>query len=193
MTRFVVTAAVVALALGGCYSLGKTTGSMTGMGANVTLDGGTAPRGAEVEAVGGAGGWYAMIAMAGRKVERAGDPEAHHGAGLDVALRVSPLGLLANEHDLERYLDFGAEAGAGFKMVKAPPHTIAMEGESWVGGWAEVGLVSSGDGYVALTGTIRTIDATETWNDRPTDVMIGIAWRSRGKPQRSRALFLTPD
>lgn len=191
MTRIVVLA--IAVCACGCYSLGKTTGSMTGMGANVTLDGDGAPRGAEVEAVGGAGGWYGVIALDGRTVERAGDPDAHHGAGIDVALRVSPLGLLSNAHDLERYLDFGAEAGAGFKVVKAPPHEVAMEGESWVGGWAELGLMSASDGYIAVTGTVRTIDATDAWTDRSTDVMIGLAWRSRGKPQRSKSFLLTPD
>ena len=53
--------------------------------------------------------------------------------------------------------------------------------------------MSASDGYIAVTGTVRTIDATDTWADRSTDVMIGLAWRSRGKPQRSKFFLLTPD
>jgi hypothetical protein len=183
---------VVLLALAGCYSFGKTTSTMTGTGAGVSVDG-SEPRGASVEAVGGAGGWYAAFGLSGRRIARAGDPEAHHAVGLDLALRVSPLGLLANDHALERYLDFGAETGVGFKVAKAPPHILAVEGEAWVGGWVELGLFAANDGYVALTGNLRTVDATSPWLDRPTELTFGIAWRHRGKPTRSKAFFLTPD
>jgi hypothetical protein len=185
--------AALALALAtGCYSFGKTTTSVKGTGASVTLDG-TEPVGASIETVGGAGGWIGSLALSGRRLEREGDREPHHAAGLDVSLRLSPLGLLADHHELERYVDFGVETGAGFKVAKAPPHGVALEGEAWVGGWAELGLWSADGGYVAVTGSLRTVDATEPWLDRPTEVMIGLAWRHRDKPQRSRFFLLTPD
>ena len=191
MTRILALALVLPLATG-CFSLGKTTSRMSGTGASVTLDG-TTPVGASIETAGGAGGWIGAIALSGRRLEREGDRDAHHAVGADVSLRLSPLGLLADHHDLERYFDFGVETGAGFKVAKAPPHGLALEGETWVGGWAEVGLWDTGDDYVAITGSLRTVDATEPWLDRPTEVMIGIAWRQRDKPQRSKAFLLTPD
>jgi len=48
----------------------------------------------------------------------------------------------------------------------------------WYGGWVEVGTVSVGSGYLALTGGIRREVFSDPWLDQ-TQLAIGLAWRKR--------------
>jgi hypothetical protein len=62
--------------------------------------------------------------------------------------------------------------------IGAPPHGVSGVGSGWLGGWVEVGTVSLGSGYLALTGGVRRESFEAPWIDQ-TQLTIGVAWRHR--------------
>ena len=137
-------------------------------------------RGASAHVMGGMAGLHFEFQGGGRQFERDGDPNAYTGVGLGASLRASPFGIIAPDHRLERFLDLGAEVGADASLVVGVPTTATLVGAGWVGGWVELGTVPVGDGYIALTGNIRTVAATDTWHDQLL-LGVGIAFRKRAK------------
>jgi hypothetical protein len=51
-------------------------------------------------------------------------------------------------------------------------------GSAWYGAWVDIGTVSLGSGYLALTGGIRREVFDGPWIDQ-TQLAVGIAWRKR--------------
>jgi hypothetical protein len=175
MTRIV--PIVFGAVLAGCYSFGKTADSLGGVGATVTLDQHGNAIGAAAHGVGGVAGWHADLELVGERVHKAGDPRTFQAVGLGLALRVSPLGLLANEHRLERFFDFGVETGFVGSVVVSPEWTTraAVSG----GVWVELGLMAAAGGYMAVTGNVRTVNADDPWTDQEAVFLVGLAWRHR--------------
>jgi hypothetical protein len=184
LARLGVLAAIAGAA--GCFPWRKSAEDVSGLGAAVQLDQDGRPVGAHAEAMGGEGGFAATFELVGQRVQRANDEDTHYALGAGFGARFSPLALLADDHRLERYFDFGAEAGVNGSIVKAPPNVFAARGEAYYGGYVELGTVRASDGYLALTGNLRVIDASEPWNDLPVQVSIGVAWRKRSKPTPGR-------
>jgi hypothetical protein len=132
-------------------------------------------------------GMYAVGGMAGLDIaaeadvrsgfQRTGDPNRYTGASLGLSLRLSPLGMLATEHQLDRYFDFGGEAGANLTVIPGTPQ-VSGTGSGWVGAWVELGTVPVGDGYIVLTGTIRAASLDGPWHDQ-TIYGVGLGYRAR--------------
>jgi hypothetical protein len=187
-TRTIAVVGLVALCATGCF-VRKNAEDVSGMGAGVMFDDtdGT-PSGAMVQGIAGTGGMQIEAELVGHRVHRAEDTDGttRPALGLGLGVRASLLGIVADDHRLERYFDFGATAGVVGSVVKTPPNFVDARGEAYYGGWTEIGLSSTRDGYLALTGELRVSDATETWDDIPVSVTVGLAWRKRGPPTRTR-------
>jgi hypothetical protein len=168
------------LSLGaGCLWANERSDAMHGYEARVVLGTDGHVEGAQAHALAGAAGLYADLEANLRDATRLDDPDTHPGLGLGFSLRASLFGILATDHKLERYLDLGAEAGAGGGLVHgAPPHDVSAMSSVWYGGWVEVGTVSVGSGYLAVIGGIRREVFSDPWLDQ-TQLAIGLAWRTR--------------
>jgi hypothetical protein len=164
--------AAACLALSGCLWATPTSDVLTG------YDGRVGPRGASAHVVGGIAGMHADLEADGRGYQRAGDPNTYPGGGLGLSVRLSPLGMLPTTHRVERYFDFGSEVGGEVTLVVGIPTTATTLGQGWVGGWAELGTVPIGNGYLALVGNVRAATASAPWRDQ-TVVTIGVGWRVR--------------
>ena len=177
--RFLV---VACLALAGCLWATPRSDSALGFGARVVLDDGGHPEGAAVHGEIGYAGLYMDVDVTTREVTQPADPAGYRAVGLGFTVRASLLGILATEHRLERYFDFGAELGGGggaaFAVPKRGVESVTM---GWIGGWVELGTVSLGpDRYLAITGNLRREAVHEDpWLAR-TQLLIGLAWRERG-------------
>jgi hypothetical protein len=169
--------AILFLLLPGC--LWATTSSDKVSGYEVRGIIGQDNRGANAQVMGGMAGLHGELEAGVREFRRDVDPNTYTGGGVGVNVRLSPFGVLASEHRLERYFDFGAEIGGELTAVfGAPAHNFVPTG--WVGGWVELGTIPVGDGYLALTGNIRSAAPHDTWHDQVL-IGIGIAFRHRAK------------
>jgi hypothetical protein len=166
------------LSLGtGCLWANERSESLYGYEARAVLGSDGHLEGAQAHFEGGLAGLSADLEANVRDAVRPDDPDTHQGIGLGFSLRASLFGILATDHKFERYLDFGAEAGVGGGLVRGvPPHGVSSMSSGWYGAWVEVGTVSLGSGYLALTGGIRREVFTDPWLDQ-TQLAIGVAWR----------------
>jgi hypothetical protein len=172
--------AATGLALGsGCFWANKSSDTMGGVEARSVLHDDGRLQGAEAHVMAGAAGLYGDLEANLRDTERAGDPDRHKAFGLGFSVRVSPFGALGTDHVFDRYLDFGAEVGAGTGAVfgVAPEYGAAMS-SAWYGAWLDIGTVPVHGGYLALTGGVRREVFAAPWSDR-TQLTIGLAWRKR--------------
>jgi hypothetical protein len=171
--------AVACLALTGCLWANKQSDSMVGYEGHTVLGDDGHLEGAGAHAMGGYAGGYAGFDASLRDADRPGDRDHHPAIGLGLSARLSLFGVMSTDHALERYLDLGGEAGGGFGgVLGAGPYRVSGFGSAWYGAWVDIGTVSVGAGYLALTGGIRREAFTDPWNDR-TQLMIGLAWRKR--------------
>jgi len=140
-------------------------------------------RGGTAQVMGGMAGLHGEFQAGVRQFRRDVDPNTYTGGGAGVNIRLSPLGVLASDHQLERFFDFGGELGGEFTAVfGAPAHNFVPTG--WVGGWVELGTVPLGDGYLALTGNIRSAAPHDTW-DNQVLIGVGLAFRHRSRVSAS--------
>jgi hypothetical protein len=135
-------------------------------------------RGGSVHRTGGIAGVHLDAEAGVRQFRRAEDPNSYTGTSAALSLRVSPFGIIASDHKLERYFDLGAEAGGEASVIFGVPAKLAGAGAGWVGGWVEFGTIPVDTGYLAITGNIRTMSLTDTWQDQLV-VAVGLGWRSR--------------
>jgi hypothetical protein len=138
-----------------------------------------AAEGASLQASAGYAGLQVDAELAVRGAVRMGDPAVYHAATAGVGLRASVLGIVANDHRLERYLDLGFDAGGEIGVVPGVPPRGAFLGGGWYGAWVDVGTLPVGDdGYVAVTTGFRVEAFDGGWFDR-TQLLVGLAWRKR--------------
>jgi hypothetical protein len=178
--KILVTAATLACAtLGtGCFWANEHSESLYGYEGRVVLGDDGHVQGGQARAMGGFAGIYADVEANLRDAVRTS--EAPHSAlGIGFSLRGSLFGVLATAHEIERYLDLGAEAGASAELVPGVPSgSLSGTGSAWYGAWVDIGTVSLGSGYLALTGGIRREVFDGPWIDQ-TQLAVGIAWRKR--------------
>ena len=168
------------LLVGGClFKERQNTDVVAGYGASIHAVPGDIARGASADAMVGIGGIHVTAAAELIEAERTDDPRTARGGGLGIGLRASPIGMLAHEHQLERWLDGGLEIGGVAGGVAATSRRVDGYAYGWSGAWLEVGLVSVGDGYLAATGSARWVATEEPWIPRD-QIVIGLAWRTRG-------------
>lgn len=84
--------------------------------------------------------------------------------------------MLATDHDLERWLDLGGEAGAGTAVWPACRGTPCSAWSRPGTAPLKVGTVPLVGGYLAVTGGIRREMFGDPWLDQ-TQLAIGVAWR----------------
>jgi hypothetical protein len=180
MKLVAIAATTACLCLGtGCLWANERSDSMHGFEGRALIGSDGHFEGGQAHVMGGYAGLYADLEANVRDAVRPDDPDTHHGIGLGLSLRGSLFGVLATDHMLERYLDLGAEAGVGGGFVPGvPPHSVAGMSAGWYGAWIEVGTISLGSGYLALTGGIRREVFEAPWIDQ-TQLTIGLAWRKR--------------
>ncbi len=167
---------LLAVALSGCLWATPTSTKTAGYEMRGYL--GEHTTGAGMYAVGGmAGVDVAAEADVRSGFHRTGDPNGYTGASLGISLRASPLGIIASEHQLDRFFDFGGELGANATLLPGTPR-VSGTGSGWVGAWVELGTVPVADGYMVLTGTIRSASLDGAWQDQ-TIYGIGLGFRSR--------------
>ena len=176
---------VAATLLPGCFWASTKSDSAVGYEGRVALDTHGHVQGGAVHYLVGFAGLYADAEANVQGVTRPMDGDTYRDAGVGISVRASLLGIVASEHVLERYLDFGADGGLGLGLVLGvPPHDIGLAASAWVGGWFEIGTMNVAGGYLALTGNVRRETLTSSWNDQ-TQLMIGVAWRTRSKVEAS--------
>ena len=175
MTNFWTT--LIALSLTGCLWATPTSTKTGGYEARAYL--GEHTQGAGMYAVGGMAGLDISAEADVRDgFQRTGDPNHYTGASLGLSMRLSPMGIIASEHRLDRYFDFGGEAGGNATVIPGTPQ-VTGTGSGWVGAWVEIGTVPIGtDGYLVLTGTIRAASLDGPWHDQ-TIYGIGLGYRTR--------------
>jgi hypothetical protein len=162
----------------GCFWANEHSESLYGYEARAVLGSDGHVEGAQAHVKGGFAGIYADLEANVRDAVRPDDPVTHKGTGVGISLRGSLFGVLATAHEIERYLDFGAELGAGAALVPGVPGSITGMGSAWYGAWVDIGTISVGSGYLALTGGIRRETFGAPWIDQ-TQLAIGLAWRKR--------------
>jgi hypothetical protein len=169
---------VIALAAAGCLPANRYE-TLGGLDARAVLGDDGHLAGGGVRGTAGFGGVIADVELAQRDTVRAGDPARHRAVGLGLSVRGSLFGLVSDSHELERYFDVGAEVGGGLGVVLGVPGEGAVGTQAgWVGAWTEVGTVSIGRAYLAVTGAIRREAFQAPWGDR-TELFVGLAWRHR--------------
>jgi len=175
----VITCIAVWLPAAACAGPNAQSDSMVGHEANVRLGGGGQLEGAAVQSVIGEAGGYMEMEASLHDADRRDDARVYKAFSVGMSNRISLFGVLAPDHDLERYLDLGASAGAAFSFViGVPPHGGDGAFSAWVGAWVDIGTISVRGGYLAVTGSVRREAYIDPWNDR-TQLMIGLAWRQR--------------
>ena len=186
---------VACLLLGtGCLWANEKSESLDGYGAQVILDTDGQPTGGAIRGTFGHAGLIADFEGNARDLARPGDLQAprvpgelpHLGppttatgvsVGLDV--RGSLLGILSDDHRLERYFDVGLDAGAGAGLAFAgAPHQLNGVTSGWYGAWVELGTVPIRAGYLAVTLGIRREVFNEYFFDQ-TQIFAGLAFRKR--------------
>jgi len=184
--RSILVVAVLSLA-SGCLWATKTSDISTRLAAKAVLDDHGHPIGGAVQASASMAGLYLGTELGGRSVDLAPatDPMApptpardYVDLGLDLFVRASLPGVVPSDHKLERYLDFGAEAGVGFGGVAWSGTSVGDQENGFVGGWVEIGTFQHGSHYVAIVGDIRMIGYSNDWADQVV-IGVGLAWASR--------------
>lgn len=178
--KLLVTACTLACAsLGtGCFWANERSESLYGYEARVVLGDDGHVEGGQAHVKGGFAGLYADLEVNLRDVMRPDNPATHSALGVGFSMRGSLFGVLATAHEIERYLDFGAEAGAGGALALGVPRNSVTGLGSGYGAWVDIGTVSLGSGYLALTGGIRREVFDAPWIDQ-TQLAVGLAWRKR--------------
>jgi hypothetical protein len=185
--------ALLALAASGCLWKNKLSDESSRVALSATGGDGDIPNGARLHGSVGMAGLYIGAEAEVRDLELAPLPPSdevmppppgqdYTGLGVNILLRASPLGILGREHELERWLDFGVEAGAGAGTVvwdASSSDGIGNHKHTFVGGWVELGTFTVGKRYVALVGDIRYHDERGPWRDEIV-AGIGLAWTRRG-------------
>lgn len=137
--------------------------------------------GAEVAAGGGWSGIQFHVVGHLQQVTRAMDPNEHLGGGIDFALRASLFGMIANDHRLDHWFDFGAMGGAGGGLFK-PTSTVDSYGQIWGGAWLQLGLYP-GAKYGALFLDVRRVNYRGTIDDATVfGIGFGFVGRRSGYP-----------
>jgi hypothetical protein len=174
-------ALVLALSCGGCLWANPNSYKTVGFdGVGLVADGHGSGGGGVRVSTGGAGVYFAAEATE-RGVRRGGDPNSYTGLSADLSLRMSLPGVLPTEHTVDRYFDFGLEAGGGGTLAVGVPRTVEGIGEGFVGGWVELGTIPvDDDGYVAISGAIRAYGLDSGWENQ-TVYTIGLGWRARSR------------
>jgi hypothetical protein len=136
-------------------------------------------RGGEVSTSGGISGIQLSLdaevqGLARPIPELPGSVRRNTGGGVDLGLRVSLLGVLANDHRLEHWFDFGGSAMVGGGLVH--PARLETFAEASVGGWVEIGLYP-GPRYPSLVFEVRRV-VIDGW-DSATVFAIGLAYTKR--------------
>lgn len=185
MKLLVTTCTMTCATLGtGCFWANERSESLYGYEARVVLGDDGHVEGGQAHVKGGFAGVYADLEVNLRDVVRPDNPATHEALGFGFSLRGSLFGVLATAHEVERYLDFGAEAGAGGALaLGVPRNSVTGLGSAWYGAWVDIGTVSLGTvslggGYLALTGGIRREVFEAPWIDQ-TQLAVGLAWRKR--------------
>jgi hypothetical protein len=177
--KLVIACIAACLPAAACAGPNAQSDSMVGYEANARLGGHGQLEGAAVQSMIGEAGGYLEMEASLHDADRRDDARIYKSFSLGMSNRISLFGVLAPDHDLERYLDLGAAAGADFSfMVGVPPHGGDGVFSAWAGAWVDIGTISARGGYLAVTGSVRREAYTDPWNDR-TQVMIGLAWRQR--------------
>ena len=185
--------AVLAIAASGCLWKNKGSDESSRIALAATGGSGNVLNGARVHGSIGEAGLYIGTELEVRGLELAPIPPTEEvmppppgrdytGLGVNLLLRASPLGILGREHELERWLDFGVEAGIGGGLVVWDGTSTAGLGNhkhAFVGGWVEIGTFTVGKRYIALVGDIRYHDQGGPWRDEIVGG-IGLAWTRRG-------------
>lgn len=169
--------AVAVLSFTGCLWATPRSDTASGFEARV-ISTDTAHPGAALHTEYGMAGLYFAAEADVHGVRRDGDPNTYTGTMAGMSLRASPFGIIGSMHELDRYLDFGAEAGVGAAAAWGVPTKVAGYGEAWYGAWVELGTVPLQSGYLVVTGTLRAVSASDAWRDQ-TQIMIGVGWRQR--------------
>jgi hypothetical protein len=171
---------VAPLLLGsGCLWANEKSVSDVGFDARVVLGTDGHVEGGSAQTMGGYAGVAGAAEVTVRDAVQAGDPATYHAAAVGISARASLFGILATDHELERYFDFGGEAGASLgAALGSPLHGHAFMPTAWYGAWVELGTFPVENGYLAVTGGIRREVAGDLWFDQ-TQLTIGIAWRKR--------------
>jgi hypothetical protein len=172
-------ALVIALGCGGCLWANPNSYKVVGLdGTGLVVDGHGSGGGGVRAFTGGAGLYFAAEANA-RGVQRGGDSNVYTGVSADLSLRLSLPGVLPTEHVVDRYFDFGLEAGGGGIVAVGVPRTVEGIAEGFVGGWVELGTIAvDDDSYIAISGAIRAYGLDSGW-DNQTVYTIGVGWRGR--------------
>jgi hypothetical protein len=164
--------AIAALGLAACAGKGEAIG-YTALSTTWRTSGEL--EGARADAYVGYHGVQFGVAPFWERLARADSPTRSNTGGLDVQLRLSLLGILADDHRFEHWLDFGGEAGAGGGITDQ--FRLSTFGHAWAGGWAAVGLWN-GPSYPELVLGIRTVTSTAPWTGE-TLFTVGFGWMKR--------------
>lgn len=111
--------------------------------------------------------------------------QQHFGGGIDLGLRASLLGLVANDHRIDHWFDVGGAVGGGGGLIY--PARLSTYDEGWVSGWMTIGLWP-GKGYPSLMLDVRR-QAVSDW-DNETLFSVGLAFTKRLKLERGGFGFL---
>ncbi len=172
---------LVVLLLGGCAVM-RDRGRNQQATAAIALSGAVAADGSiaggAVAVRAGAAGLEGQLELGVPRLGRDDDPRRFTGGEIDVAVRASPFGMLADDHRFDRYFDLGAQVGAGGGPV-GRPGGLSTFGTAWYGAWLELGVPGDLHGkHVRLVGEVRRQARTAPYLDE-TVFVIGLAWASR--------------
>jgi len=172
-------ALVIAFACGGCLWANPNSYKVSALDGNAMITGGHGSSGGGVRMFTGGAGLYFAAEAGERGVRRGGDRNDYKGLSADLSVRLSLPGVLPTEHVVDRYFDFGLEAGGGGTLAVGVPRTVEGIGEGFVGGWVELGTIPiEDDGYLAISGGIRAYGLDDGWENQ-TVYTIGVGWRGR--------------
>lgn len=174
--------------LGGCFADIDHAELVHCATAQVVWDG-SGPRGGEVSAAVGDMGLHAVYGVFGEGLYRTGDPSRHGAGGFFGQGRWSPLGSNRDDHRLERWIDFGLQAGLGGGLV----HTVRLEGigRSWIGGWLELGAgLARGPTLMIEVRSVsyQGYQGYQESFDSATVVSLGLSFMSRRASQGNEVL-----
>lgn len=93
------------------------------------------------------------------------------GFGLDLGMRLSPLGMIATDDRFTRWFDLGVAGAMGGGLLYAS--RVTTYGQIWGGGWATIGLPGVGDIHADLVFELRR-EAVADW-DNHTVFTVGLA------------------
>lgn len=146
------------------------------VGPSVQIDG-SGLSGGELAASHSFGGLGLAAHAFGERLEReevGGIRRRATGIGIDLGLRLSLFGLVADDHRLEHWFDIGLSGGTGGGGIK--PARLETFGHAWIGFFTTVGLWR-GERYPSLMLEVRR-ETVQGWDDR-TVFVVGLAFTRR--------------